>query len=144
MTRYKPEQIVTLLRQIEVAIANGKTTSQACKEAQITAQTHYRWRRVRRVKARSGETPEGAGEGKQQAETASGGAVAGEANSERRGRGKLLSPEGRISVHTLARRLRFSRAERSVGLAAGQMPTRDGSLLPPRSDVFVTCGVLGL
>ena len=26
MERYKPEQIVTLLRQIEVAVANGKTT----------------------------------------------------------------------------------------------------------------------
>jgi len=45
MTRYKPEQIVTLLRQIEVAIANGKTTPQACKEAQVTAQTYYRWRK---------------------------------------------------------------------------------------------------
>jgi putative transposase len=45
MMRYKPEQIVTLLRQIEVAIANGKTTPQACKEAQITAQTYYRWRK---------------------------------------------------------------------------------------------------
>jgi hypothetical protein len=30
--RYKAEQIVTLLRQIEVGIANGKTTPQACKE----------------------------------------------------------------------------------------------------------------
>jgi hypothetical protein len=28
--RYKAEQIVTLLRQIEVGIANGKTTPQAC------------------------------------------------------------------------------------------------------------------
>ena len=45
MTRYKPEQIVMLLRQIGVAIANGKTTPQACKEAQITAQTYYRWRK---------------------------------------------------------------------------------------------------
>jgi putative transposase len=45
MTRYKPEQVVTLLRQIEVAVANGKTTPQACKEAQITAQTYYRWRK---------------------------------------------------------------------------------------------------
>ena len=43
--RYKPEQIVTLLRQIEVAIANGKNTPQACKEAEITAQTYYRWRK---------------------------------------------------------------------------------------------------
>jgi hypothetical protein len=29
MKRYKPEQIITLLRQIEVEIANGKTTPQA-------------------------------------------------------------------------------------------------------------------
>ena len=43
--RYKPEQIVTLLRQIEVEIANGKTTPQACKEAEITQQTYYRWRK---------------------------------------------------------------------------------------------------
>jgi hypothetical protein len=33
--RYKAEQIVTMLRQIEVSIANGKTTPQACKEAEI-------------------------------------------------------------------------------------------------------------
>jgi transposase-like protein len=45
MKKYKPEQIVTLLRQIEVEIANGKTTPQACKETQITAQTYYRWRK---------------------------------------------------------------------------------------------------
>jgi putative transposase len=43
--KYKPEQIVTLLRQVEVGIANGKTTPQACKEAEITAQTYYRWRK---------------------------------------------------------------------------------------------------
>src|ERR1019366_21508 len=43
--RYKPEQIVTMLRQIEVSIANGKTTPQACKEAEITMQTFYRWRK---------------------------------------------------------------------------------------------------
>ena len=43
--RYKPEQIVNLLRQIEVEIANGKNTPQACKEAEITQQTYYRWRK---------------------------------------------------------------------------------------------------
>ena len=43
--RYKAEQIVTILRQIEVEIANGKTTPQACKEAEITQQTYYRWRK---------------------------------------------------------------------------------------------------
>jgi len=36
MKKHKPEQIVTLLRQIEVEIANGKSTPQACKEAEIT------------------------------------------------------------------------------------------------------------
>lgn len=45
MKRYKPEQIVALLRQIEVEMANGKTTPQACKEAEITIQTFYRWRK---------------------------------------------------------------------------------------------------
>jgi hypothetical protein len=35
--KYKPEQIMTMLRQIEVSIANGKTTPQACKEATIEA-----------------------------------------------------------------------------------------------------------
>src|ERR1035437_2404051 len=41
--RYKAKQIVTLLRQIEVGIAKGKTTPQACKEVEITVQTYYRW-----------------------------------------------------------------------------------------------------
>src|SRR5271163_1789674 len=45
MRKYKPEQIVTLLRQVEVGLANGKSTPQACKEAEITAQTYYRWRK---------------------------------------------------------------------------------------------------
>ena len=43
--KYKPEQVVNLLRQIEVEIANGKTTPQACRGAEITAQTYYRWRK---------------------------------------------------------------------------------------------------
>jgi len=45
MRRFKAEQIVTLLRQIEVGIGNGKSTPQACKEAEITVQTYYRWRK---------------------------------------------------------------------------------------------------
>ena len=45
MQRYKPERIVTLLRQIEVGVANGKSTPQACKEAGIHTQTYYRWRK---------------------------------------------------------------------------------------------------
>jgi transposase-like protein len=43
--KYTPVQIVSLLRQVEVAVANGKTTAQASKEALITEQTYYRWRK---------------------------------------------------------------------------------------------------
>jgi transposase-like protein len=43
--RYQPEQVVNLLRQIEVAVAKGKTTAQACKEAEIVEQTYFRWRK---------------------------------------------------------------------------------------------------
>src|ERR1700735_4630741 len=43
--KYQPEQVVNLLRQIEVAVANGKTTAQAAKEAGIVEQTYFRWRK---------------------------------------------------------------------------------------------------
>jgi hypothetical protein len=43
--KYQPEQVVNLLRQIEVAVANGKSTEDACREAGIVEQTYYRWRK---------------------------------------------------------------------------------------------------
>ena len=43
--KYSAEQIVSLLRKIEVGTANGKMTPQACKEVGITKQTYYRWRK---------------------------------------------------------------------------------------------------
>jgi transposase-like protein len=43
--KHTPEQVVNLLRQIEVAIANGKATPGACRENGITEQTYYRWRK---------------------------------------------------------------------------------------------------
>ena len=43
--RYTAEEIVTVLRQVEVATAKGKTTPQACRESGITEQTYYRWRK---------------------------------------------------------------------------------------------------
>ena len=36
---------LTKLRQIEVLLSQGKTVPAACKEAGITAQTFYRWRK---------------------------------------------------------------------------------------------------
>jgi|NGEPerStandDraft_6_1074524.scaffolds.fasta_scaffold21292_6 transposase-like protein len=43
--KHGAEQIVAILRQIEVELANHKSTGQACKEAGITQQTPYRWRK---------------------------------------------------------------------------------------------------
>ena len=96
--RYKAEQIVTVLRQIEVEIANGKTTPQACREAQITAQTYYlpaagrSWAEgIRRTEAEPGETAAGAGEGERPTEAGGSGAVLGEARAKGSSGGNLLS-----------------------------------------------------
>jgi Transposase len=43
--KHTAEQVVNLLRQVEVGVANGKTLPQACKEAEIVEQTYYRWRK---------------------------------------------------------------------------------------------------
>jgi putative transposase len=43
--KHSAEQIVAILRQIEVEVANRKPTGQACREAGITEQTYYRWRK---------------------------------------------------------------------------------------------------
>src|ERR1035437_9330034 len=43
--KHTAEQIVATLRQIEVGIGNGRITPQACREAGITIQTFYRWRK---------------------------------------------------------------------------------------------------
>ena len=43
--RFSTEQIVAMLRQIEVQLATGKSLALACKEAGIAEQSYYRWRR---------------------------------------------------------------------------------------------------
>lgn len=43
--RFKPEEIVTKLRQVEVLVAQGKSISEAAKSLGVTDQTIYRWRR---------------------------------------------------------------------------------------------------
>jgi transposase-like protein len=43
--KHTAEQVVNLLRQVEVGVANGKSMDQACKEAEIVEQTYYRWRK---------------------------------------------------------------------------------------------------
>jgi len=43
--RFSAEQIVVLLRQIEVLMSQGKAAPVACREAGITQQSYYRWRK---------------------------------------------------------------------------------------------------
>jgi putative transposase len=43
--RYSAEQIVVVLRQIEVLISQGKAAPVACREAGISQQSYYRWRK---------------------------------------------------------------------------------------------------
>lgn len=44
--RFGAEQVVHLLRQIEVLQGNGKSLAEACKAAGIAEQTYYRWRKA--------------------------------------------------------------------------------------------------
>ncbi len=43
--RYSPEKIIGMLREAEVAIAQGMTVGQVCRELAISEQTYYRWRK---------------------------------------------------------------------------------------------------
>ena len=42
---FTPQQIIAKLRLIEVAMGCGKTAQLACKEASISEQSYYRWRK---------------------------------------------------------------------------------------------------
>ena len=49
--RYAPEQIASVLLQVEVAAANEKSTEQACWEAGLVESrpSHSNWHRICRV-----------------------------------------------------------------------------------------------
>lgn len=42
---FSAEQIVTVLRQVEVLMAQGKAAPVACREAGVSQQSYYRWRK---------------------------------------------------------------------------------------------------
>ena len=44
-TRYTTEQIIVKLREIEVLCGQGNTIAEAVRQAGITEQTYYRWRK---------------------------------------------------------------------------------------------------
>ena len=43
--RYTSEQIIGLLREVDVNVLQGKTVGQICREIGIAEQTYYRWRK---------------------------------------------------------------------------------------------------
>ncbi len=43
--RYYPEKIIGMLREAEVALAQGMTVGQVCRQISISEQTYYRWRK---------------------------------------------------------------------------------------------------
>ncbi len=43
--RYSPEKIIFMLRKAEVALAQGMTVGQVCRQLSISEQTYYRWRK---------------------------------------------------------------------------------------------------
>ena len=42
---YQPEEIIKLLRLVEIEVGQGKTPGQACKQLGFTEQSYYRWRK---------------------------------------------------------------------------------------------------
>ena len=43
--RRKPEQIINLLREAEVALSQGETIGQVCRRLGVSEQSYYRWRK---------------------------------------------------------------------------------------------------
>ncbi len=42
---YSPEEIIKLIRLVEIEVNKGKTTGQACKQLGFAEQSYYRWRK---------------------------------------------------------------------------------------------------
>ena len=43
--RYSPEKIIGMLREAEVALAQGMTVGKICRQLSISEQSYYRWRK---------------------------------------------------------------------------------------------------
>ena len=42
--RYRPEQIINLLREAEVGLSQGRKVGEVCRSLGISEQSYYRWR----------------------------------------------------------------------------------------------------
>jgi hypothetical protein len=112
--RFSAEQIVVLLRQIEVLMSQGKAVPIACREAGISQQSYYRWRKeygglevdqAKRTGSWNGERPFEAS--------------CCRAGVERRCLGKLVSPERRRQA-VRGIREKYSLSERHACRIVGQ------------------------
>ena len=45
--RYKPEEIVAKLRQVDVLVSHGQNMMDAIRQIGVSEMTYYRWRGVR-------------------------------------------------------------------------------------------------
>ncbi len=43
--KHTPEEIIGKLREVEIVLAHGGTTAEACRRIGVTEQTYYRWRK---------------------------------------------------------------------------------------------------
>ena len=43
--RPTPEQIIGKLREVEIVLAQGISTAEACRRIAVSVQTYYRWRK---------------------------------------------------------------------------------------------------
>ena len=43
--RYSPEKIIGMLREAEIALAQGITVGEICRKLSVSEQSYYRWRK---------------------------------------------------------------------------------------------------
>lgn len=43
--KHKPEEIISKLREVEIVLAQGASTAEACRRIGVSEQTYYRWRK---------------------------------------------------------------------------------------------------
>jgi putative transposase len=43
--KHKPEEIIGKLREVEIVLAQGPSTAEACRRIAVNEQTYYRWRK---------------------------------------------------------------------------------------------------
>src|SRR5215472_8301295 len=115
--RYKPEEIVAKLRQVDVLLSQGQNIVDAIRQIGVSEVTYSG---VRRAENRAGEAPEGPWAREQPAAQGGFRSDAGQAHSAGGCSGKLLSPA--------RRRACLSRSERSCMSPSVAPVRRSGSI----------------